>query len=207
MADCEYLVAHGLAGEIGRFRGEGVSLSRGAPVVVRGERGLELGEVVRRASAGHASLTGTVGQLVRPAGEFDLQRGRAMAARAAKLAARAGELAGELRMPVAVLDAEVLLDGEYGSLVHVRQGKCDIRELIRPLSVEFGVSLSPVDLTAERHEGGCAEGGCGEGGCGTSGCGTGGCGSGSCGGATAEELREYFAGLRVQMEGRRVPLL
>ena len=202
MAQCEYLVVRGLAGEIGRFRGdEGVLLRRGTAVVVRGERGLELGEVVRRSTAGHAALAGAVGELVRLAEEADLRRGREMASRAARLATRAGELVGAMGLPVAVLDAEVQLDGEHGTLVHVRRTKCDIRELIRPLSVEFGLSLNPVDLTAERHDGGC--GSCGEGG----GCGTGGCGSGACGGATAEELREYFAELRVRMEGRRVSLL
>jgi len=101
---------------------------------------------------------------------------------------------------VAALDAEVLLDGEHGTLVHVRREECDIREWVRPLSVEFGLSLTTVDLTAERPAGGCGD--CGEGGCGS-----GGCGSGTCGGASAEELRAYFAGLREQMEGRRVRLL
>ncbi len=205
MGQGEYLVVHGLAGVIGRFRAEpALALARGDAVVVRGGRGVELGEVVRPSSPRHAALTEQVGELLRPAGEDDQARAREMKARAARLVARAEELAAERRLPVAVLDAEVLLDGEHGTLVHVRREECDVREWVRPLSVEFGLALTAVDLTAEPKAVGC--GSCGDGGCGS--CGTGGgCGSGSCGGATPEELRAYFAGLRKQMEGRRVALL
>ena len=47
MSEHEYLVHHGCAGHLGRFRaGDGAAFIRGAAVVVRSQRGLELGEVL-----------------------------------------------------------------------------------------------------------------------------------------------------------------
>lgn len=202
----EYLVSHGLSGTIGRYRAaEALTLPRGTAVVVRSERGLELGEVVRPASPRHAGLSATVGQLVRRVGADDEAQAQAMAARAAQVLLRAEELATKLGLALTVLDAEVLLEGMQGTLLHVRRGECDVRELVRPLAVEFDLSLALLDRTAEEHASGC--GSCGSGGCGSCGSGGGGCGSGSCSSASVAEVREYFAQLRTRMESGRVPLL
>src|SRR5262249_13619965 len=155
---------------------------------------------LRPATTRHAAGLGPdafVGELLRPAGDDDLAAGRAMAGRASALLERAGRLAAEAGLPLAPLDAEVLLDGGHARVFYLRLADCDVRELVAPLSREFGLTLTPVDLTARRApEGGC--GSCGAGGCG--GCGEGGCGKGSCHPASPEEVRAYFAGLRRKME-------
>ena len=206
MEHAEYLVSFGLAGDFGRFRAAApLSLRRGSRVVIRGERGLELGSVLRPASARASRWLGekAVGELLRPAGPDDEEQSRQMRLCSDRLLQRGGELADEQEFPVTLLDAEVLLDGRHAVLHVVRWGECDLRELVRPLSVELELSISVVEMGApvEAHdEHGC--GNCGSGGCGS--CGSG-CASG-CGIARPEEVSAYFAGLREKME-RRVPLL
>jgi hypothetical protein len=130
-----------------------------------------------------------------------------MRRRAHELFGRAAALAGELGLPVEVLDAEVLLDGEHGTLHHVRWADCDVRPFVSTLSREFDLHLTLTDLTGpgaepEEEDHGCGREGCGAGGCGS--CGAGGCGS--CGSEGPADLKAYFAELRAQME-RRTSLL
>ncbi len=205
MDHAEYLVGFGLAGDFGRFLASApLLLRRGARVVVRSERGLELGQVLRPAGERHSRLLGGVvaGELLRQAGPEDEEMARRMAERAALLLARGEQLVAEQGLPAALVDAEVLLDGVQAVLHVIRWGECDLRELVRPLSTELGLSIRLDELGAppagEEH--GC--GSCGSGGCGS--CGSG-CGSG-CGVARPEEVSAYFAALREQMD-RRVPLL
>src|SRR5437773_11999900 len=67
-AECEYLVYHGCAGHLGRFRSTDGALARGTAVVVRSRRGLELGEVLCPADPDRAALPDPfVGELLRPA--------------------------------------------------------------------------------------------------------------------------------------------
>jgi cell fate regulator YaaT (PSP1 superfamily) len=207
MPHAEYLVSFGLTGDFGRFRAAGpLSLRRGAPVVIRGARGLEMGQVLRSASERAARWLGgaDLGELLRPAGPDDEEVARRMGRRAADLLDRAGRLAEERGLPVAVVDAEVLLDGAHAGLHVVRWDDADLRELVRPLSVEFELSISLVELAAPvAAQSGHGCGDCGAGGCGS--CGSGGCGTG-CGVARPEEVSAYFAELRERME-RRVSLL
>jgi hypothetical protein len=154
----------------------------------------------------------TVGRLVRPATADDEADAVRLAARAGELMERGNGLIAELALPLALLDAEILLDGANAVLHHVRWGEDgDVRELVRPLSREFGLTIAlcdlgtPVIAEAQEEEGhGC--GSCGSGGgCGD--CGSGG-GCGSCGTAAADpkEVQAHFARLRERME-RRVTLL
>jgi hypothetical protein len=199
MEPCEYLVVHGLMGEIDRYRAESaMALPRGTQVVVQGDRGLEIGEVVRPARPKHVGMMGRVGRLVRPASEADLGLAQARETQAQALVSRAEELRQELRMAVVVLDAEVQLAGDEGLLLYVQSGKGDIRDLISLLSKEYTLSLRSHDVAAK----GCGD--CGEGGCGS--CGSGGCGT-SCSAGSREEVSRYFADLREKMEARRVSLL
>jgi cell fate regulator YaaT (PSP1 superfamily) len=207
MQHAEYLVGYGVTGDFGRFRADAaLSLPRGSRVVIRGERGLELGQVLRRATDRTARFlgSGSVGELLRPAGPDDEEQSRRMQQRGAKLLRRGGEQIEQLGIPVALLDVEVLLTGTHAVLHVVRWGECDLRELVRPLSVEFELSISLIEVgaPAQPHKEAHGCGSCGSGGCGS---GSGGCGSG-CGVARPEEVSAYFAGLREKME-RRVPLL
>lgn len=186
----EYLVRYGLMGDIGRFRADRPEVyARGDRVVVASERGLELGEVVRPATAGHAEhLRGDhVPALVRPAGPADVTRHADCAARADALLDRAVELSRTMNLALTPVDAEVLFDGNRAVLEFLRWGEADVRPLIGTLCQEFALTIDASDLTAAPVTfpaagstsgcGSCSSGGCGScsGGCSTGGCG--GCGS------------------------------
>jgi hypothetical protein len=215
--DGEHLIYHGCAGHLGRFRPieVGAAFGRGAPVVVRSRRGLELGEVLCQATADGAWLPDPeVGELVRAATADDV----AAAGRNRDLSQRlfddGSRLADARGLPLAFLDVEVLLDRRQALLHAIRLGPCDEGSLLEELGDRYGLIVRLYDLAGEPAEneeqgcGSCGDGGCGEGGCGEGGCGSSGDGCGSCSAGGSQELATYFADLREKMEqGSRVPLL
>jgi hypothetical protein len=213
----EYLVHHGCAGHLGRFRATGLNrFGRGAPVVVRSRRGLELGEVLCPSGTDGAVLPDPlVGELIRAATGDDLVAANRQRDLGQRVFAEGSRFADTHGLPLALVDVEVFLDGRQ-ALVHVvRLGPCDEGPLLADIGERNGLIVRMYDLAgeapvdADEHDdhgcGSCGEGGCGEGGCGTSG-GSGGCGSCSSGGG--KELATYFAALREQMDQRpRIALL
>jgi cell fate regulator YaaT (PSP1 superfamily) len=212
MNDLEYLVSYGLAGDFGRFQSpRPLPCRRGARVVVRSYRGLEVGSVLRAATPRHAAFlpNTTVGQLLRGLTPDDEQTLDTMRQCGRRLCERAAALADELALPLEVLDAEVLLDGQHAALHLLRRDAGDVRPFVSTLSREFALHIEIADLAhaaEEEEHHGCGREGCGRegGGCGS--CGTGG-GCGSCGTKAAPDMTAYFAQLREQMESRRVGLL
>lgn len=206
-----FLVRHGLPGYLGRFDASpGVELARGDAVIVRTGRGIEVGEVLRPAPD-IAALPD--GELLRPMSADDRQHAADSAVRAEELYASAARLAGDLGLPLAILDAEVLFGGDAAVLHAVRSADCDADPLFARLSAEAGLRVTLLDLTRPPEPaGGCGEPGCGKtagGGCTT--CGTGGgCSTSSCSRGTAksaDEMREHFLRLRGAMEAAgRMPL-
>jgi cell fate regulator YaaT (PSP1 superfamily) len=206
----EYLVAYGLQGEFGRFRPvRPMACRRGDRVVVRSQRGLEIGAVLREATQRHAHFlpNTTVGALLRQASPEDEDQSEIQRQRAGQLLDRSARLAQEQGLPLEVIDAEFLLDGEHAVLHHLRWQDCDVRPFVSTLSRAFAVQLTLADLTRSHQEephheeAGC--GACGSGGCGR--CGSGG-GCATCGSARPEEVQAYFAQLRQKMD-RRYTLL
>ena len=210
----EYLVSYGLAGDFGRFRSvRPLTCRRGERVVVRSHRGLEIGSVLRLATPRHATFlpNTSLGQLLRSLTPEDERIREQLHQRGRRLFERAREVARALSLPLEVLDAEMLLDGEHASLHLLRWQECDVRPLVSTLSREFALHLEIADLSrpkeeAEEEEHGCGKEGCGSesGGCGS--CGTGG-GCSSCGSTAPTSETAHFAELREQMESKRVALI
>jgi hypothetical protein len=212
MDNLEYLVTYGFLGDLGRFRAaRPLRCRRGDRVVVRTERGVEIGQVLRPAMPGHAPFmpNTSVGSLLRLVGPEDERTREQMHARAQQLFQRGRELIAELALPLELLDVEVLLDGQHGALHHLRGSDCDVRPLVSALAREFDLHILLTDLTrlpggsgeVEEEEHGCGREGCGRetGGC--SSCGLeGGCGS--CGMATPEKVPASFAPLQDKLEAR-----
>jgi hypothetical protein len=178
--------------------------------VVRSHRGVELGQVLCAATPGHARVlpNTTVGQLLRLATSDDERAADSAAARGHHLFADARRLAAELSLPLEVLDAEVLLDGEHGILHHLSWADFDERPLVSALVKEYGLHLrlhrlSTAAAEEEEHEG------CGRPGCGRESGGCGSCSSGGCSGCgdAGKELQAHFADLREKMHSQRVPIL
>jgi hypothetical protein len=199
----EYLLGYGVAGDFGRFRPvRPLTLGRGDRAVVRSHRGLELAEVLCPARPGHARFlpNTTVGSLLRPAAPEDEATALRMRERGQRLFEDGRLLAAELGLPLAILDAEVLLDGEHGVVHHL--SRHDLRLILHNLHTA-GATAS------DEEEHGCGREGCGRsagGGCDT--CGTGGCGT--CGTGVSADLQAHFLELRRQMHERdalRNPLL
>jgi hypothetical protein len=196
----EYIVTYGQGGYLGRFPSP-TPVGREARVVVRTPRGLELGTIL--AEAGPRTMTEVAGEVIRLSTPEDEANGARLAARAQVIVADLQEHANSLGLPLLFLDGEVLLDGTQAIVQAVHWADCDASSLFEQLSSRHGLAIKLADLTTTPQKaGGCATCGSEKSGC--SSCGTGGgCSTGSCSSGavkSADELTEYFAGLRRQME-------
>jgi hypothetical protein len=211
--DAEYLVSYGTSGDFSRFRPMTPrAYERGDRVVVRSTQGLELGEVLCRATEDHSRFLSrtALGELLRPASEDDERAAERARRRALAIAEDARRLAHEMGLPLEILDVELFLDGSQATVNHLRQLECDYRPLVSTLSRKYDVliAMQNLALPAELEDKGCGKPGCGqiEGGgcssCSSGGCGTGGCATGCGSGAKKEDIAAYLAGLREQMEKR-----
>jgi cell fate regulator YaaT (PSP1 superfamily) len=210
----EYLLSFGNAAEFGRFRTTTpFEVSRGDRVVVRSQRGLELARVLCEATAGHARFlpNTTLGKLLRTASDDDEQRALAMQERGTELFHAARAVVEELRLPLEVLDAEMMIDGKQAVLSYLGALGFDERELLDRLSRRFGTQIVLQSLALPREEEEEEEHGCGRPDCGRteegqcSSCGTGGCGS--CGDSSLD-MKAYFSSLRDKMnDQQRTPLV
>src|SRR3954452_24831706 len=124
MNEREYLIHHGCAGHLGRFRApDGTAFARGTAVMVRSLRGLELGEVLCPSYADGTTLPDPfVGEIIRPVTPDD----RAAADRGRELGQRlfddSHRLAEDQGLPLTPVDVEVLLDGRQELLHAIRLG-------------------------------------------------------------------------------------
>jgi hypothetical protein len=150
-----------------------------------------------------------VGQLIRPFTAADVRTEIGLRDRVAAIWQRACQLADQMGLPLEILDAEPLLDGEHVVLHHLSGSDCDVRPFVSTLSREFSLQILLDDLTptgqeSQEHEEKSCGSGCGS--CGSDGgCGSCGHGCSSCGSKTADAA--YFAGLRSQMERQRTSLI
>ena len=178
MGEEEYLLSYGNAGDFGRFRCvEVLAYRRGDRVVARTPRGQEVGVVMRPAGPGHGRLLANqfVGQILRLATEGDLQLAQRMQQRSQRLFEDGRRLAAEFRLPMEILDVEVLLDARQAILHFLRWTDCDPRPLMDALSQRYRLLITFHDLALPSTEGaeehaeseGCGEPGCGGGGCGS----------------------------------------
>jgi hypothetical protein len=212
MGHAEYLLTYGNAGAFGRFAcAEPLACRRGDRVVVRSPRGQELGVVMRPANPEHGRLLADqfLGQILRSATEGDLQLAERMQQRGQRLFEDGRRLVRELKLPMEILDVEVLLDGRQAVVHHLRWVDCDPRPLMDSLSQNYRLLITLHDLALPSTEvdegpgehGGCGDAGCGGGGCGS--CSTGNCAS--CGSHRHESEQKDSAGAKASPKRSHPP--
>jgi cell fate regulator YaaT (PSP1 superfamily) len=220
MASTEYLVTYGAAGHLGRFQPvAALECQRGDRVFIRTRRGLEIGTILGASAAGYGGALDSLpeGDVLRRVTDGDEQNHGFTAEELLGLFDAVRELAGELGLPLEVIDTETVGDPRTVIVHYLCMGDFDPRPFVSGLATKFDCYVELLDLTSPnaQHETGgpCAicgreEGGCGTGGgCGSCGSG-GGCGSGCSadhGKSFEQDWQAYFAELRAKME-KRFPL-
>src|SRR5439155_25791552 len=160
----EYLLSYGSAGDFGRFHSvKPVSCRRGDRAVVHSARGLEIGTVLCPTAPGHARYlpNTSVGQLLRIASADDERMAAQMRSRAQAVFDDGRDAAAALELPLEILDAEVLLDGQRAVIYHVNWAECDVRPLVSGLSKRHALQIEMHDLS--RVDEGCGKTNCGGG--------------------------------------------
>jgi hypothetical protein len=178
VADSAYLIRYGVMGYVGRFRASPECpgpLGRGQSVVIRTDRGVELGEVlIPLDEAGAAKAQpADLQRVIRPAGPDDLDRSRRAEASRSDRFALCRRVLEDEGWPWDLVDVEPLLEDGVTVIQYLGPHHLDvaaIRARFR-MTCDLDVVLEPVG--ADSEEAGAIGGGCGSGG----GCGAGGCGN------------------------------
>jgi cell fate regulator YaaT (PSP1 superfamily) len=211
----EYLLSFGTVGDFGRFRPlRLLTCRRGDRAVVRTYRGMELATVLCDAAPGHALFlpNNSVGELLRLAEAEDEAVAVQLRGRSEEFLQRAQMLASTQRLPLEILDIDILLDNQHAVVQYLSWEEFDPRPFVSQLSTQFDLHVELHRLSSPQEPAeddvGCGKPDCGKGeGGGCSNCGTGG-GCTTCGSAKAEDVQTYFAGLRENLEREsRTPLL
>lgn len=210
----EYLVKYGKTGAFGRFSSRlQKPLKRGDRVIIRSIRGVEDGSILCLVSPLQNEIfrDTPMGEILRSPTPEDEGRVLTIQKKAREIYDVARQISVRHRLPLEVLDVEVMLEGDLMVLQFLAWGDDDLNKLIESLEAQFAleVMLEPLSnsIQGEKVEAGCGKPNCGQttgGGC--SSCGTGGCSSCGTGGV---DMRDYFSHLRQQMEqnNRLKPLL
>lgn len=189
--DPAYLIRYGVMSYVGRFRPAAectTRLERGQSVVIKTERGVELGEVLLALDeAGAARARPVEWQCVlRPAGSDDCERSRRAEESRADRFAACRRVLEEAGWPWELIDIEPLLEEGVTVLQYLGPHHLDASDLRARFRMTCGldVVLEPVGSEEESADTGCGSGGCGSStesgsgsGCGSSKGAHGGCGS------------------------------
>jgi cell fate regulator YaaT (PSP1 superfamily) len=135
-----YIVRHGVMRFLGEFEAaEGVLYLRNQPVVIRSDRGIEIGEVLCEATERAVKLIAepTHGQVVRVMSEKDfVESERLRQAQSAEFASCCGFIASR-KLQMELVDVEHLFGGERIVFYFLAEKRVDFRELVKDLAREF----------------------------------------------------------------------
>src|SRR4051794_31493253 len=128
-----YVVRHGSMRFLGEFEPTPeAAYPRGEVVVIRTERGLELGEVLCEASKQAIDYLSepTKGQIVRAMTEADREQADKLHEREEAEFARCAQFVRERQMPMDLVDVEHLFGGERIIFYFLAEKRVDFRELV-----------------------------------------------------------------------------
>ena len=134
-----YIVRHGVMRFLGPFDGRGVEYARGAHVVARTERGLEVGEVLCEATPRAVEYLSepTGGVILRKVTTDDQEQ----VGRLSDIECQEFELCGRFveqrKLQMALVDVEHLFGGERIIFYFLAEKRVDFRELVKDLAREL----------------------------------------------------------------------
>jgi cell fate regulator YaaT (PSP1 superfamily) len=131
-----FIVRHGSMRFLGAFDAAGVSCQRGDPVVVRTERGLEVGEVLCDASPRAVSLIAepTGGRVVRLLGIDDRQQAERLRQAEGDEFGTCQKFVTQRKLQMELVDVEHLFGGERIIFYFLAEKRVDFRELVKDLA-------------------------------------------------------------------------
>jgi len=135
-----YIVRHGTMRFLGEFEaGEGTSYSRGQPVILHSERGLEAGEVLCEANErAVAALTEpTRGQIVRSLTADDEKQLERLRANEQHEMDTCSRFIAQRQLQMVLVDVEHLFGGERVVFYFLAEKRVDFRDLVKDLAREY----------------------------------------------------------------------
>jgi cell fate regulator YaaT (PSP1 superfamily) len=134
-----WIVRHGAMRFLGEFDPEASLYARGDEVVIRTERGNELGQVVCPADPRALELLGepTNGRIVRKLTEADLQERQRLQEREQQELETCERFVGQRKLQMELVDVEHLFGGERIVFYFLAEKRVDFRELVKDLAREF----------------------------------------------------------------------
>jgi cell fate regulator YaaT (PSP1 superfamily) len=136
----KYIVRHGVMRFLGEFESvKDTVYARGQRVVVRSERGQEIGDVLCEASPRAVELLTepTHGQILRPLSLEDEQRAEQSRQRQNRAFDACRALIAERKLQMELVDVEQLFGGERLVFYFLAEKRVDFRELVKDLAREF----------------------------------------------------------------------
>ncbi len=125
-------------GRVGHFSSSGTGYRAGAEVVVRSERGREVGQVVTAVPSADVTRSNTVGQILREVTERDRERLADVAQeQVPKESAFCVERIKVHGLPMDLVYVAHLFGGEKIIFYFLAEGRVDFRELVRDLAKEY----------------------------------------------------------------------
>ena len=135
-----YIVRYGVMRIVGEYEApEGQSFARQARVVIRGDRGLELADVLCPATPEAVAKLPepTRGHIVRAATDDDRRREQHLKGLRNAVYDRAAALIAEHRLAMQLVDVEHLFGGERIVFYFLAEKRVDFRELVKDLAREY----------------------------------------------------------------------
>jgi cell fate regulator YaaT (PSP1 superfamily) len=135
----QWIVRHGAMRFLGPFDADGVACARGAEVVVRTERGLELGHVLCEATPRAVELLSepTRGRVVRLLTDKDRAEAERIHQAEEGELETCGRFVAQRRLQMELVDVEHLFGGERLVFYFLAEKRVDFRELVKDLAREY----------------------------------------------------------------------
>jgi cell fate regulator YaaT (PSP1 superfamily) len=145
MSDARYVVRYGSTRHIAEFGTKGRDeFPRGSAVIVRTDRGVELGEVLCQATERTRELLGATeskGNILRESTDSDRQKLDELRLQEQDAFRGGQELIQQYKLAMQLVDAEYLFGGERLIFYYLSETRIDFRELVKAMAGKFRIRI------------------------------------------------------------------